>query len=155
MQKVCQRCVLDARIELITLVPMQVLRTVESLAQYRDAALVPTMGGLHDGHLSLVRTAGLETGPVVVSIFVNPSQFEPGEDLESYPRDFERDLELIRPFADLVFAPEAETIYPAGFSSYIDVGPVACILEGEARLAHFRGVATGVAKTSRGEPAHL
>lgn len=150
MQKVCQRCVLDARIELITLVPMQVLRTVESLAQYRDAVLVPTMGGLHDGHLSLVRTAGLETGPVVVSIFVNPMQFEDRGDFETYPRMEDRDLHLLeKAGASAAFLPSLDLVYPPGN----DVPPV-CLppvakepgLEDRSRPGHFAGVARVVCR---------
>ncbi len=130
---------------------MRVAATIDEIRQARPllagpVGLVPTMGFLHEGHLSLIRTARRECASVIVSIFVNPTQFGPTEDLESYPRDFERDLDIIRPFTDQVFAPSVESIYPADFSSYIDVGPVTRPLEGEARPGHFRGVATIVAK---------
>ena len=130
---------------------MRVARSIEDIGRARaelagPVGLVPTMGFLHEGHLSLVREARRENASVIVTIFVNPTQFGPNEDLESYPRDFERDLEAVRPFTDVVFAPSIDSIYPTGFGSYIDVGPVAQPLEGEARPGHFRGVATVVAK---------
>lgn len=130
---------------------MRVVRGLDDIRKARaelagPVGLVPTMGFLHEGHLSLIRQARRESASVIVTIFVNPTQFGPNEDLESYPRDFERDLEAVRPFTDVVFAPSADSIYPAGFGSYIDVGPVAQPLEGEARPGHFRGVATVVAK---------
>ena len=116
---------------------MRVAATIDEIRQARalltgPVGLVPTMGFLHDGHLSLIRTARRECASVIVSIFVNPTQFGPTEDLESYPRDFERDLDIIRPFTDLVFAPSVGSIYPADFSSYVDVGPVSRPLEGKA-----------------------
>jgi len=108
---------------------------------------VPTMGALHEGHLALVRRARQETDVSVVSIFVNPAQFGPGEDYRSYPRDFERDSEFLRrEGVDLLFAPPVEEIYPAGFQTYATVEPVGAPLEGEARPGHFRGVATVVLK---------
>lgn len=130
---------------------MRVVRAIDDIRKARvelagPVGLVPTMGFLHDGHLSLIRNARHECVSVIVSIFVNPAQFGPSEDLEGYPRNLERDLEIIRPFTDLVFTPSVESIYPAGCSSYIDVGSVAQRLEGEARPGHFRGVATVVAK---------
>ncbi len=128
---------------------------VESIADLRreralladPLGLVPTMGFLHEGHLSLVRRARAECASVAVSIFVNPTQFGPGEDLERYPRDLARDLELLRPIgADLVWTPPAEAVYPPGYQTFITVDHVSRPLEGKARPVHFRGVATVVAK---------
>ena len=108
---------------------------------------VPTMGALHEGHLALVRRARQETDVAIVSIFVNPAQFGPEEDYRSYPRDFERDSEVLRrEGVDLLFAPPVEEIYAAGFQTYATVEPVGAPLEGEARPGHFRGVATVVLK---------
>jgi pantoate--beta-alanine ligase len=131
------------------------METVESLASLRfmrgklkaPVGLVPTMGYLHAGHLSLVRRARQECGSVVVSIFVNPAQFGPNEDLAAYPRDLSRDLNLLDvENVDLVWAPTAETVYPEGFQTWVTVERVAIPLEGQARPGHFRGVATVVAK---------
>ncbi len=104
---------------------------------------VPTMGALHQGHASLVRRARRECDRVVVSVFVNPTQFGPGEDLEKYPRDLGQDLRLLeREGADLVFAPEPGTIYPEGFSTFVEVTGLTSGLCGAARPGHFRGVTT-------------
>ncbi len=111
------------------------------------AGFVPTMGYLHEGHLSLVRRARAETSSVVVSIFVNPAQFGPGEDLNSYPRDTECDLALLRKEGvDIVFIPSTDEMYPGRFDSWVEVGKVAERLEGACRPGHFRGVATVCAK---------
>ena len=108
---------------------------------------VPTMGYFHEGHLSLVRQARKENPTVVVSIFVNPTQFGPGEDFQDYPRDLNRDLELLeREKVDIVFVPSEEEIYPRGFNSWVDVEKVTERLEGASRPGHFRGVATICAK---------
>jgi len=128
---------------------------VESLADLRrrraalidPLGLVPTMGYLHEGHLSLVRRARQECRSVAVSIFVNPSQFGPNEDLAAYPRDVPRDLRLLeREGVDLVWTPTPETVYPAGFQTWVTVERVSQGLEGERRPGHFRGVATVVTK---------
>jgi pantoate--beta-alanine ligase len=109
--------------------------------------LVPTMGSLHEGHLSLVARARRENQAVAASVFVNPTQFGPGEDFARYPRDLERDRRLLAAAGcDLLFAPEAGELYPAGFASVLDPGPVAQLLEGQRRPGHFRGVATIVLK---------
>ncbi len=113
--------------------------------------LVPTMGYLHEGHLSLLRAASAECDAVVMSLFVNPTQFGPGEDLDRYPRDEERDLRLATEAgADYVYAPPVETVYPDGFSTYVTVeGQLTGVLDGDATSRgpeHFRGVTTVVAK---------
>jgi len=108
---------------------------------------VPTMGFLHEGHLSLVRAARAECASVVVSIFVNPTQFGPNEDLSRYPRDLPRDLEMLKHAkADLVWMPTAEEMYPPGFQTWVTVDEITQPLEGGMRPGHFRGVATVVAK---------
>jgi pantoate--beta-alanine ligase len=105
------------------------------------------MGALHDGHLALVRRARQENVTLAVTIFVNPAQFGPQEDLSEYPRDLERDLDLLRrEGTDLVFTPSTEEVYPPGFDTWVDVGGLADKLEGANRPGHFRGVATVVAK---------
>ncbi len=109
--------------------------------------LVPTMGYLHEGHLSLVRRAHAENDRVAVSIYVNPIQFAPTEDLSNYPRDLERDLALLeKETVDLVFTPSDAVMYPAGFQTAVTVAEVAKPLEGASRPTHFQGVATIVAK---------
>ncbi|MCL2622460.1 MAG: pantoate--beta-alanine ligase [Planctomycetaceae bacterium] len=109
--------------------------------------VVPTMGALHEGHLSLVRQAKQDADFVVVTIFVNPTQFAPHEDFEKYPRTLERDLELLRELdVDLVFTPTNEIIYPAGYDTHIEVVELARRFEGVARPTHYRGVATVVLK---------
>jgi len=109
--------------------------------------LVPTMGFLHAGHLSLVKRAQLEVASVVVSIFVNPAQFGPHEDLAKYPRDLKRDLHLLESAGvDLVWTPTNEVIYPLGYQTWVNVDEVSKPLEGAMRPGHFRGVATVVAK---------
>lgn len=109
--------------------------------------LVPTMGALHDGHLSLVRAAKAACGAVAVSIFVNPTQFGPTEDLAKYPRSFERDCELLdKEGVDLIFAPSAEEMYPKGEVSWVVVEGLSDKLDGRSRPGHFRGVTTIVSK---------
>jgi pantoate--beta-alanine ligase len=109
--------------------------------------LVPTMGALHEGHLSLVRRARESAGKVVASLFVNPAQFAPGEDFTAYPRDEARDSELLASVGcDLLYAPAVDVIYPEGFSTTVTVAGVSGELEGAHRPTHFAGVATVVAK---------
>jgi pantoate--beta-alanine ligase len=131
---------------------MKLVRTVSELREAlagsaRPLGLVPTMGYLHDGHLSLVRRARADSATVVVSLFVNPTQFGPGEDLEAYPRDEERDRALAEAAgADILFVPAAEEVYPPGFDSRVEVGGMSAPLEGEHRPGHFTGVTTVVTK---------
>lgn len=109
--------------------------------------LVPTMGALHAGHLSLVQRARAENDRVAVSIFVNPAQFAAGGDFDNYPRSLERDLELLAPYlVELVFAPSSAEMYPPDFQTYVMVEEIAKPLEGAMRPGHFRGVATVVTK---------
>ncbi|HEV3259647.1 MAG TPA: pantoate--beta-alanine ligase [Gemmataceae bacterium] len=113
----------------------------------QSVGLVPTMGALHAGHASLIRAARDETAFVIVSIFVNPTQFGPTEDLSRYPRPLERDLELCdREQVDLVFLPQAAEIYPADFRTFVEVSELQDVLCGASRPGHFRGVATVVLK---------
>lgn len=131
---------------------MRVVVTAEQLRQVRrefngSVGLVPTMGALHAGHLALVAAARDENDVVVASIFVNPTQFAPTEDLSTYPRDLQRDLALlIDAGCDLVFTPTPEVLYPSGFQTYVTVETLSQGLEGARRPGHFRGVATVVAK---------
>lgn len=131
---------------------MKVLQTVADFRDIqrvypRSLGLVPTMGYLHEGHLSLVRRCREDNATAVASIFVNPTQFGPSEDLSTYPRDMEGDLaKLEAEGVDLVFVPDASEMYPEGFDTTIDVGDIARRLEGEHRPGHFQGVATVVCK---------
>ena len=118
-----------------------------ALAGRDDVALVPTMGALHDGHRALLRAARASAATVVMSLFVNPQQFGPGEDYDRYPRDEEADVAIATAEgADVVFAPGAEVVYPDGFATHVDPGPLATELEGRQRPGHFRGVATVVTR---------
>jgi len=112
----------------------------------RTIGFVPTMGALHEGHLSLIHEARAMCDVVVVSVFVNPAQFGPAEDFNSYPRDLTRDAGLLAEYnVDYVFAPPVEEIYPPGFSTYVTIEGVSDDLEGASRPGHFRGVTTVVA----------
>jgi len=123
-------------------------RCLEARASGQRIALVPTMGFLHEGHLSLLREGRKHGDLLVLSIFVNPTQFGVGEDLERYPRDFVRDEAMARQCGvDLLFYPETSSIYPAGFATYVAVeSPLTTTLEGASRPTHFRGVTTIVCK---------
>ena len=129
---------------------MQVIETVSEFrvaerSAARPLGLVPTMGYLHEGHMSLARRARADNATVSASIFVNPTQFAPNEDLAAYPRDMDGDLaKLEEAGVDLVFAPAPQEVYPAGFDTRVDVGEIAAKLEGASRPDHFRGVATVV-----------
>ena len=112
----------------------------------RTIGFVPTMGALHEGHLSLIHEARAMCDVVVVSVFVNPAQFSPAEDFDSYPRDLTRDAALLAEYnVDYVFAPPVEEIYPPGFATYVTVAGASDELEGASRPGHFRGVTTVVA----------
>ncbi len=123
-------------------------RCLNARAVGQIIAFVPTMGFLHEGHLSLLREGRKRGDLLVLSIFVNPTQFGQGEDLDAYPRDFERDERLARECGvDLIFYPDAESIYPPGYATYVSVeGPLTTSLEGACRPTHFRGVTTVVTK---------
>ena len=122
---------------------MRVVRAISELPKLDSVGLVPTMGAFHEGHLSLFRAARAENEVVVVSLFVNPAQFTESADLERYPRNEERDLRLAEDAGvDIVFAPSPEEMYPSGFDTWVDVGELGSMLEGEFRPGHFRGVAT-------------
>ena len=134
---------------------MQICETIDATRAASRAArkagkrigLVPTMGALHEGHLSLARIAKQQSGLVVVSIFVNPLQFGPTEDLAKYPRTFERDCELLRrEGVDIVFAPSVTEMYPTPNITYVNVEGLSDRLDGQSRPGHFRGVATVVSK---------
>jgi pantoate--beta-alanine ligase len=134
------------------------LKTCTAIAEMRTAsralrregrrlAFVPTMGSLHEGHLSLVRAARASSDVVAASIFVNPTQFGPNEDLANYPRSFERDRDMLqREGVDLLFAPSVEEMYPAGAVTWVTVEGLSDKLDGRSRPGHFRGVTTVVAK---------
>jgi len=134
---------------------MEVIHTIawmkeaarEARAQERVVGFVPTMGALHEGHFSLVRAAKRQCSPVVVSIFVNPKQFGPGEDLKKYPRPLEADRAALEALGvDYLFAPRPEEMYPGGFRTSVVVEDLGDRLEGQSRPGHFRGVATVVLK---------
>src|SRR5579872_1231839 len=137
---------------------MKLVKTFEEMRAFRNAVrknskrlgLVPTMGALHEGHLSLVRAARDKSDIVAVSIFVNPTQFGPNEDFAKYPRNLENDcalLELDR--VDVVFVPSVDDMYPAGAITWVTVEGMSDRLCGKSRLGHFRGVTTVVSKLDR------
>lgn len=139
---------------------MEIFRTAEELRRWSRAlrcarsdknagliGLVPTMGALHEGHASLIRAARARCGHIVVSIFVNPTQFGPNEDYDRYPRSFEADCAMAKSEgADAVFAPSVEEMYPPGAATFAEVAGLGDRLDGASRPGHFRGVATVVAK---------
>ncbi|MCE5206735.1 MAG: pantoate--beta-alanine ligase [Chloroflexi bacterium] len=131
---------------------MKVVKTVQEFRDQRKnlsnpLGFVPTMGFLHEGHLSLVRAAHRECRSVAVSIFVNPTQFGPNEDFEAYPRDMDADLEKLEgEQVDIVLTPDKDDLYPAGFQTWVEVESLTQPLEGIVRPGHFRGVTTVVAK---------
>jgi pantoate--beta-alanine ligase len=131
---------------------MEIVKNIEELTRARKkltgpVGLVPTMGFLHEGHLSLVKFAKQNCASVVVSIYVNPTQFGPNEDFAAYPRDVDRDLSLLRNAGvDLVWTPTEEVMYPEGYQTYVTVEEVTKVLEGAMRPTHFRGVTTVVTK---------
>ncbi len=134
---------------------METIHTIEWMKQVarqaraegRPAGFVPTMGALHDGHMSLVRAAMAECQPVIASIFVNPTQFGPGEDLQKYPRTLDADrVRLEEAGVSYLFAPEAAEMYPQGFRTWVNVEGLSDRLEGRVRPGHFRGVTTVVLK---------
>lgn len=134
---------------LVSLSTISEIRAVlaDARGQGRQVGLVPTMGALHEGHLSLIRAARAENEVVVVSVFVNPTQFGPDEDLAEYPQDFERDCRLAEDAgADLVFAPSAGEMYAGGHCTWVQVEGLTDGLCGRSRPGHFRGVCTVVAK---------
>jgi pantoate--beta-alanine ligase len=131
---------------------LTVVKTISEIRASRQklsgtVGFVPTMGYLHEGHLALVKQARIENSAVIVSIYVNPAQFGPGEDFGAYPRELNRDLELLQgEGVDIVFVPSDDEMYSPEFSSWVDVEKVTERLEGASRQGHFRGVATVVTK---------
>jgi pantoate--beta-alanine ligase len=130
---------------------MKVFETIAGMREFRrqlagPVGFVPTMGYLHEGHISLVKRAKEENASVVVSIFVNPTQFGPKEDFKNYPRNIERDLARLEPFTDAVFMPSASEMYPDKYHTWVEVKGITGQLEGAARPGHFRGVGTVVTK---------
>jgi len=134
-------------LEIVTRAPRMTLLSREARARGERIGFVPTMGALHEGHLSLLRRARQASTLVVMSLFVNPAQFGPGEDFHRYPRDLARDADLAREEGTrILYAPEEREVYPAGFGTAVTVEGLDSILEGASRPGHFRGVATVVTK---------
>src|SRR6201998_3681888 len=134
---------------------MEIIRTIswmketarQARAENHVVGFIPTLGALHEGHLSLLRRAKADCSRLYASIFLNPMQFGPNEDLSKYPRTFERDVEqLNNAGVDVLFAPDAKEIYPAGFRTYVTLEGLSDRLEGKSRPGHFRGVSTVVLK---------
>src|SRR4030042_2054145 len=132
----------------------RVMKVIETIAEMREirkttqgtGGFVPTMGYLHEGHLSLVERAKAENVTVVVSIFVNPAQFGPHEDFKSYPRNVKRDLSMLEPLTDILFMPSAKEMYPEDYDTWVEVKDITDKLEGAIRPGHFKGVTTVVNK---------
>lgn len=134
---------------------MKIVRTIKEMQgivkecdqKNMSIGLVPTMGYLHEGHQSLIRQSVQENNCTVVSVFVNPAQFAPGEDLDTYPRDLTHDQQMVQASGgDVIFHPSAEEMYPRGYHTYIEVEGITAVLCGKSRPTHFRGVTTVVAK---------
>jgi pantoate--beta-alanine ligase len=130
---------------------MEVVKTIAGIKQLRKemtgpVGFVPTMGYLHEGHISLVEKAKRENDSVFVSIYVNPTQFGPKEDFRKYPRDAKRDLGMLEPLADVVFMPDDKEMYPEGYDTWVEVKGITEVLEGAVRPGHFKGVTTVVSK---------
>lgn len=130
---------------------MEIIKTIAQMkafaAAHRGVGFVPTMGALHEGHLSLIRRSAAENAVTVVSVFVNPTQFCPGEDYEAYPRTLERDAALAEEAgAAAVFAPSVQEMYPEGYDTYVETGGITDTLCGKSRPGHFRGVTTVLTK---------
>lgn len=133
--------------EIVTRAPRMTLLSREARARGERIGFVPTMGALHEGHLSLLRRARQASTLVVMSLFVNPAQFGPGEDFQRYPRDLARDADLAREAGtQILYAPEEREVYPPGFGTAVTVETLDSVLEGAGRPGHFRGVATVVTK---------
>src|SRR3989344_1026848 len=123
------------------------LYSLKALCRGKKVGFVPTMGALHEGHLALVAEAKKRADAVVVSIFVNPIQFGPGEDFSRYPRELKRDKKLLSNFdVDVIFFPEASEMFPKGFKTFVEVEGLSKIMCGQSRPAHFLGVTTVMAK---------
>lgn len=130
---------------------MKVVQTISEIRQLRKqmsgtVGFFPTLGYMHEGHVSLVKRARNENEAVIASIYVNPTQFGPREDLKSYPRDTKRDLRLLEPYTDIVFMPSDKEMYPEDYDSWVEVKGITELLEGAIRPGHFRGVTTIVNK---------
>lgn len=130
---------------------MKVIETIAGVRELRHSlkgtvGFVPTMGYLHEGHVSLVKQAKTENDFSAVSIFVNPTQFGPKEDFKTYPRDIDRDLALLKPYTDIVFIPSDKEMYPDGYNTWVEVQGITDMLEGAVRPGHFKGVTTVVNK---------
>jgi pantoate--beta-alanine ligase len=131
--------------EIITKAAKMRLISRKLWTEERSIGFVPTMGALHEGHLSMIRDARRMSDAVIVSIFVNPAQFDSGKDFDSYPRDLARDADQLSPIdVDYIFAPSAEELYPPGFSSYVEIEGLNNKLEGQSRPGHLRGVMTAL-----------
>ncbi|MCX6139185.1 MAG: pantoate--beta-alanine ligase [Ignavibacteriales bacterium] len=138
-----------------SLMEMQALAD-QSRGSHRKIGFVPTMGSLHEGHLSLIRTAREQCDDVITSIFVNPAQFAPDEDYEKYPRDIQKDTVLaVDAGSDYLFIPAAADIYPPGFSTFVTMDGISAVWEGAIRPTHFRGVATVVLKLLQLTKPHM